>query len=258
MTFLQTIILGALEGFTEFLPISSTAHLLLTSRIFGLVDSDFLKSFTIVIQFGAILAVVVLYAGRFLKDWETNKRIIAAFVPTAAIGFGLYKIIKGFLFENTALILAALLIGGVLLIVFEIFYKKKPIRPIPLSELPYWRAVLIGAAQALAIIPGVSRAAVTIVGGMLLGVERKAIVEFSFLLAVPTMAAASGYDLLKNASQFSLGQFHLLLIGFTASFFFAIVSVRFLLNYIKNNSFTNFGIYRILLVIVALILLFRR
>ena len=124
MNFLHSIILGAVEGFTEFLPISSTAHIILTSRILGLAESEFLKTFTIVIQFGAILAVVALYWRTFLKDWETVKRIIVAFIPTAIIGFGLYKIIKGFFLVYIPLILASLFIGGAFLIVFEVFYKK--------------------------------------------------------------------------------------------------------------------------------------
>ena len=255
MNFLHSIILGAVEGFTEFLPISSTAHIILTSRILGFAESEFLKTFTIVIQFGAILAVVALYWRTFLKDWETVKRIIVAFIPTAIIGFGLYKIIKGFFLVYIPLILASLFIGGAFLIVFEVFYKKSPMSKNASEIISYKKAFLIGLAQSLAVIPGVSRAAATIIGGLLLGIERKTIVEFSFLLAAPTMAAAAGYDFLKNFSEFSTNQFDTLMVGFLASFIFAMLGIKFLLNYIGKKSFAGFGVYRIILAVLFFFLL---
>ena len=256
MDFFQVIVLAIVEGFTEFLPISSTAHLILASRILNIAESDFLKSFTIAIQLGAILAVVVLYSKRCFRDWEINKRVVVAFIPTAIIGAIFYKIIKGVFFESLALILFSLFSGGVLLIVFEIFYKKKKNQPVALKDLPYWKVMLIGVAQALAAVPGVSRAAATVVGGMLLGVSRKEIVEFSFFLAVPTMAAATAFDLSKSAGDFSLDQFHLVAAGFIASFVFAILGVKFILSYIQKNSFIGFGIYRIFLAIFLFVFFF--
>lgn len=250
MNTFHVLFLGAIEGFTEFLPISSTAHLVLASKALGLEETNFLKSFIIAIQFGAILSIVVLYWRTFLKNWEVNKRVLAAFIPTALVGFIFYQLIKDVLLESSSVILAALFLGGVFLILFEYLHKEGEMRQDSLSTIPYSKALLIGLAQALAVIPGVSRAAATIIGGMLLGIKRGTIVEFSFLLAVPTMAAAAGFDLLQNASGFSFEQTHLLLLGFAASFIFALFGVKFLLDYIKSNSFVNFGIYRIILAAV--------
>lgn len=252
MNYLHAIILGIVEGFTEFLPISSTAHLVLASRILGILETDFVKTFIIVIQLGAILAVVVLYFNRLFKNIEMLKRVVVAFLPTAAIGFILYKIIKGLLLENFWIILASLFVGGVALIAFEKLHRPQD-RAVDM--LSYKQAFFVGCAQSLAVIPGVSRAAATIVGGMLLGVPRTLIVEFSFLLAVPTMAAAAGYDLLKSAHGFGSGEFGMLAVGFITSFVFAWLGIKFLLNYIGSHSFSGFGVYRIVISIAALGLL---
>lgn len=254
MNIFHVFLLGAIEGFTEFLPISSTAHLVLASKALSLEETDFLKSFIITIQLGAILSIVALYWRTFIKKWEVNKRVLAAFLPTALVGFAFYQIIKNVFLESSLIILSALFLGGIFLILFERSYKEGEGKGQTLETIPYRSAILIGLAQSLAVIPGVSRAAATIIGGMLLGIKRETIVEFSFLLAVPTMAAAAGFDLLQHASSFSLNQLHLLLIGFGVSFVFALFGVKFLLDYIKSNSFTNFGIYRIIL--AALFLFF--
>lgn len=256
MNFLHTITLGIIEGVTEFLPISSTAHLEITSRVIGLTQSDFIKSFEISIQLGAILAVVILYSKLLFKRRHVWRPIIAGFVPTAIIGFLLYKIIKGYLLGNNWLIVATLLLGGIILIGFERWSKKMEVNPIsPISpndeivNMKLSTAVWIGLAQSLAVIPGVSRSAATIIAGRLFGISRVAIVEFSFLLAIPTMSAATGYDLLKNASSFSGEQFWMLAIGFITAFISAFFTVRFLLNYVKNHSFAAFGVYRIVIAI---------
>lgn len=256
MDIFQLIILGVVEGFTEFLPISSTAHLILTSRLLGLQESEFLKSFTIAIQLGAIFAVVLLYARRLVVDWEMNKRVLVAFLPTAVMGFVLYKVIKGILFENVGIIVLTLFVGGVFLILFEYFHKERSNEGEDVEIISYTQAFLIGCAQAFAVVPGVSRAGATIVGGMLLGVSRKAIVEFSFLLAIPTMVAATGYDLLKSGDGFTSSQFLLLAIGFVFSFFFALLGVRFLLHYIQHKSFVGFGVYRIVISLILGVYLF--
>ncbi len=257
MTLFHSIILGAIEGLTEFLPVSSTAHQVLIADLFKLPQTVFLTTFEIFIQLGAILAVVALYAKRFLADWETNKRIIVAFVPTAVIGFVLYKIIKGFFFEDTILILWMLLLGGAVLILFEAFHREQEFHVSEARSLSYRQAFLIGCAQSLAVIPGVSRAAATIVGGMLLGVRRRAIVEFSFLLAVPTMIAASGYDLYKSHAGIASGGYGMLAAGFLVAFVTAYFAVKFLLDYIKNHKFTSFGVYRIIFAIIFAFLLLR-
>ncbi|MBY0110450.1 undecaprenyl-diphosphate phosphatase [Patescibacteria group bacterium] len=249
MTPLDSVILGVVEGITEFLPISSTGHLILTAELLGLAPTEFLKSYEIVIQLGAIAAVVFLYWRSFL-DLEVLKRITAAFIPTAVIGFLLYSFIKDYLFESMEVILASLFLGGVALIALELFHKEKDDAHKDVKDITYRQAFFIGLIQTLAVIPGVSRSGATIVGGLLLGVSRVAIVEFSFLLAVPTIAAATGYDLLRNSHVFTENDFLLLAIGFVVSFLVAIVAIKFLLNFIRNYTFIPFGIYRILLALV--------
>ena len=255
MTFFQTIILGIVEGFTEFLPISSTAHLILTSRLLGVETSEFLKSFEIAIQLGAIASVVVLYWSTFLKDWATNKKIIVAFLPTAVVGAVFYSFIRNTLLASPLVSIYALLFGGVFIIIFEWLHKEKPAYASNLSEISYKKSFLIGCAQSLAVIPGVSRAAATILGGLALGISRKTIVEFSFLLAVPTMLAATVLDLSKNYTLFNYSDWQYLAIGFATSFVVAILTIKFLLNFIKTNDFKLFGIYRILLAVIFLFLL---
>lgn len=209
----------------------------------------------IAIQFGAILAVVFLYARRLLKDWEMGKKILVAFLPTAVIGFLLYKIIRGVLFESPLVIIIALFVGGIILIIFELLFKEKETHIADMKDITYAQAFAVGCAQSLAIIPGVSRAAATIMGGMFVGIKRVAIVEFSFVLAVPTMAAAAGYDFFKNAGGFTASQFHLLAAGFIISFFAALLGVKFLLNLIQRYSFVGFGVYRIVVAVIFFIFL---
>jgi undecaprenyl-diphosphatase len=253
MTFFDAIILGIVEGFTEFLPISSTAHLILTAKLLGLETSEFLKSFEIVIQLGAITAVVFLYWKLLVSKWDLNKKIITAFIPTAVVGLIFYSFIKGVLFENPLVSIYALIIGGVVLIAFEIFHKEKDEAVGELEDINYRQAFSIGLFQSVAVIPGVSRAAATILGGMLVGIKRKTIVEFSFLLAIPTMAAATGLDLLKSAGSFSNADFTSLGVGFFISFVTAIVSIKLLIKFIQSHSFISFGVYRIILGLVFLL-----
>ncbi len=247
---LQAIVFGIVEGITEFLPISSTGHLMLTAHVLGLDQTAFLKSFEIVIQFGAILSVVVLYWRSLLVNSEILKRVVVAFVPTGILGLTLYKVIKRYLLASHTVVLWSLLLGGVFLIVFELLYRENDHAVDELSEIPYGTSLLIGLFQSIAMIPGVSRSASTIVGGLVLGLRRKTIVEFSFLLAVPTMLAATGLDLVKNVGEFSLGQIQFLSIGFVVSFFAALAGVKYLLRFIKHHTFIAFGVYRIALVIV--------
>ena len=245
MNLTDALIFGIVEGVTEFLPISSTGHLMLTAKVMGFSQTNFLKSFEIAIQLGAILSVVVLYWRKFLVDFEVLKRVLAAFLPTAVLGFFLYKIVKKILLNSPQVVLWSLFVGGIFLIIFEWLHREKESAVEDLEKIPYRKAFCIGIFQSLAMIPGVSRAAATIVGGLLLGVKRRTIVEFSFLLAVPTMLAATALDLLKSAREFSTGQMEFLLVGFTASFIVAIVSIKFLLHFIKHHTFIWFGIYRV-------------
>lgn len=250
MTFLDSSLLGVVEGISEFLPISSTAHLILTGRLLGLPQTDFLKTFEVAIQLGAILSVVVLYWRSFLQSKEVLFKIAAAFVPTMIIGFVLHEVIKNVFFESTTLILWSLLLGGVFLIAFEKFHREASDATDDIASVTYKQAVVIGLFQSVAVVPGVSRAAATIVGGLLLGLKRKTIVDFSFLLAVPTMLAATALDLVKEGGAFSSADYGLLAVGFVTSFIVAILAIKWLLRFIKNHSFTAFGVYRIIIAIL--------
>lgn len=250
MDFLHAIIFGIVEGITEFLPISSTGHLMLTAQVMGLGQTEFLKTFEIAIQLGAILSVVLLYWRSLLVDLEITKRVIVAFLPTAVLGLLFYKIIKKYLLASTHVVLWSLFLGGIFLIIFEIFHRRRVEHIDDLASIPYSTAILIGLFQSVAMIPGVSRSAATIVGGLILGLKRKTIVEFSFLLAVPTMLAATCLDLYKNATSFSTQQAGFLLVGFIVSFIAALFSVKFLLSFIKHHTFISFGIYRIAIVLL--------
>lgn len=253
MTLVQTVVLGVVEGLTEFLPISSTAHLILASKLLNLRTSDFLKSFEISIQLGAIASIVFLYWKTLISKWDLNTKIVAAFVPTAIVGLIFYKLIKNVLLENYLISVYALFFGGMALIIFELFYREKESDIKELADISYKQAVVIGLFQSISIIPGVSRAAATILGGMTMGIKRKTIVEFSFLLAIPTMIAATGLDLIKSADVFSRADILNLGIGFAVSFITAMISVKFLLKFIQNNSFASFGIYRIIIALLFLI-----
>lgn len=244
MNFWDAVILGIVEGITEFLPVSSTGHLILTSTLLGLKQTDFQKTFEVAIQLGSILAVVFLFHQRLFNDIELWKRIVVAFIPTGVLGLLLYKIIKGYLF-NPFVVATMLILGGVVFILVEWWLKKHPPQVHDEDQIPYWKALLIGLFQSLAMVPGTSRSGATIIGGLLLGLDRKTATEFSFLLAVPTMFAATGYDIFKHHSEFSLENWNLLLVGFVTAFISAIVAVKWFLNFIKNHSFIPFGIYRI-------------
>jgi undecaprenyl-diphosphatase len=252
MTLLQALVMGIVEGLTEFLPISSTGHLILAARLLGIPPSDFQKSFEIAIQLGAIGAAAALYWRSFL-NLQILAKVIVAFVPTGVIGLALYPFVKAYLLGNEAVVLWALAIGGAILIVFELLYREPAGAVDDVADISYRDAFCIGLFQTLAIVPGVSRSGATIVGGLALGLKRETIVVFSFLLAVPTMAAATGLDLMKNASSFSADQFHVLAAGFVASFVVAMLSIKFLLAYVRTRTFIPFGVYRIA---VALIFVF--
>jgi undecaprenyl-diphosphatase len=242
-------ILSLVEGITEFLPISSTGHLILATKILGLLPSDFLKSFEIAIQLGAILSVVLLYWQSLVIDRKLVGKIFTAFFPTAVLGLIFYKCVKNYLLNNEKIVLIALFIGGVSLILFELFYRGKKQTDQQVGDISYKQAFIIGVCQSLAIIPGVSRSLATILGGLALGINRKTIVQFSFLLAIPTMVSAVAYDLAKSAGNFTTNQFYYLGLGFIISFITAFISIRFLIAFIEKHNFIVFGVYRILLVL---------
>ena len=257
MNFLQSVILSIVEGFSEFLPISSTGHMILASDILKIAQTSFVKDFEIIIQLGAILSIVVLYFKQFSRNTEVWKRVLIAFFPTAAIGFLLFKFIKSFLLGNLYITLFALFLGGIALILLELIYKEKEHHAGTIEKISLKNAFLIGVFQSIAIIPGVSRSAATIVSALFLGTKRKAAAEFSFLLAVPTMLAATALDLLKSNFSYSSGEWLLLLIGFIGSFISALIVVRWFLKYIQTHTFIPFGIYRIIASILFYLIVVR-
>ncbi len=251
MSLIHAIMLGIVEGLTEFLPVSSTGHLILASRLLSVPQTDFVKSFEVAIQLGAILSVVAIYFRRLFTDWETMKRLAVAFLPSAVVGATLYPLIRRML-ESELVVVAALFFGGLAIILFERFGPDHKDGAGTDAERPMTmrQALLVGVAQALAVIPGVSRSAATIIGGLALGLSRTAITEFSFLLAVPTMAAATGYDLWKNADAFSMDDFGVLAVGFVVSFLVAWVAVKSFLRFVRAHSFEVFGWYRMIAAIL--------
>ena len=254
MTLFYALVLGIIEGVTEFLPISSTAHLILASRAMHLAETEFLKSFQIIIQLGAILSVVVLYWSKFWS-WEVIKKLVVAFIPTGVVGLTVYKALKSYLLGNMTVVLTSLAVGGVLLILYERFRPMREAEEIDFSEITYGKALMIGVFQSLAIIPGVSRSAATIVGGSFIGISKRTIVEFSFMLAVPTMMAATLLELIKSPAL--NGNYAVLATGFVVSFFTAIVAIKSFLTFIKKRSFAAFGWYRILLAAVFYLVFLR-
>lgn len=245
----DAFILGIVEGLTEFLPVSSTGHLILTAHILGISHTEFTKSFEIAIQLGSILAVVFIYLERFIKDFETWKRVVLAFIPTGLVGFLLYRVIKGYFIGNDLIVVVNLFLGGIILIIAD-KYCERFCSLKDIDELPIKRAPIIGLFQALAVMPGVSRSGATIIGGMLMGLSRKSAAEFSFTLAVPTMLAATAYDLLKTGGQFGSSQWELLGVGFLTAFFTALVTVKAFLKFLNSHGFMVFGVYRIVIALV--------
>lgn len=249
MDLIQTLILSFVEGVTEFLPISSTGHLVLASHILGIKQTEFVKSFEIIIQLGAILSIVFLYYKTLLntKIWP---KIFVAFLPSAVVGLLFYKIIKEYLIGNSLITVIALLIGGVAFILVEYFNKEKQTNQVSkIEHITFKNALIIGLFQSISVIPGVSRAGSTILGALLLKTNRKTAAEFSFILAVPTMMAATGLDVIQTKLNFSPNELFLLGIGFVSSFIFAGISVKLLVKFLSNHNFIAFGIYRIVLAI---------
>lgn len=249
MSFLQAILLSIIEGITEYLPISSTGHMVLAARALSLPQTEFVKTFEISIQLGAILAVFFLYFRTLKAKISIWRPIIIAFIPTGILGLVLYRAIKTYLLGNSLVTVIALFIGGVILIFFERYWhpKNKTEGTVTLENISVKQAFGIGLVQSLSMIPGVSRAASCIVGGMVLGLNRTTAVEFSFLLAIPTMAAAVGLDLLKSNIAFSGNEVMILVLGFLGAFFSAGVAVRYFIQYVKHHTLAAFGVYRMLL-----------
>lgn len=250
MSWLEALILGIVEGVTEFLPVSSTGHLILASELMGMEQTSFQTTFEVVIQLGSILAVVFAFREKIFTSIALWKRLIVGFIPTAILGFTLYKIIKSLFLPSTVAYM--LIIGGVVFILIEYFYKEKEHHVDAVEEVSYKQAFMIGLFQSLAMVPGTSRSGATIIGGLLIGLKRKTAAEFSFLLAVPTMFAATFYDILKHHDEFDFSQAQALGIGFITAFIVALAIVHWFLTFIKKHTFIPFGIYRIIVGIVFL------
>lgn len=253
MTNIQAIVLGVLEGLTEFLPISSTGHLTLASHFMNIVQNDQFIVFEIAIQLGAILAVLFFFWKRFFNI-NLLIKLFVAFLPTGIIGLLIYKHIK-VLLASEIIVATSLVLGGIILILVEKNYKKVLLTKNPETEISLYKSFLLGLAQSVAMIPGVSRSGATIVAGLLMNIERKVLVEFTFLLAVPTMSAATLYSIYKHKEILTAEYLNTLFLGFISSFLVALVVIKFFLNYIKKYDFVPFGIYRIIFGLILLLFL---
>ena len=252
MDIFQSIILGIIEGFTEFLPISSTGHLIVASQFLGLEQDSTNKAFEVIIQFAAILAVILNYKEKFsLKKIELWKKLILAFIPIGAVGFVFSHQIKGLF--SIQIVATMFIIGGVVFLITEKFYKETSTHITDVEDVSYKQALLIGIAQIFALIPGTSRAGSTILGAMFVGLSRKASAEFSFLLAFPVMCATTGYDILKHYKEFVDINLITLGVGFTTAFIVAYLTIKLFLKFLENFTFVAFGIYRIIFGIILLI-----
>jgi len=252
MSILQAFIIAIIEGLTEFLPVSSTGHMILASTIMNIQDDAFVKTFEICIQLGAIMAIVMLYAKKFLQSFTIYFKLGIAFIPTGIAGFLAYPYIKAYLF-NSIVVATSLILGGIVLILIDKKVVAKKSETDVLENISYKNSFSLSLIQCFSMIPGVSRAAATIIGGVFNGLDKKQATEFSFLLAVPTMLAATGYDLIKTPIAFTSHEILLLAIGLVVAFFTAWLAVKVFLKIVENYGFKHFGYYRIIIGIVFLI-----
>ena len=257
MTILDSIILGVVEGITEFLPVSSTAHLILTAKLLGLQETVSLKAYETIIQFGAILAVLFIYKDKiFWSNNNTNNstnmkqtiilwiKLCVAFIPTGLVGLFFYSYIKAF-FTPSATIWF-MIATGMIFIIVEKLHTEKEHHINSLEKTNFFKSILIGLFQTIALLPGVSRSGATIIGGMLIGLKRKTAVEFSFLLAIPTMLVATAYEIYKGYNDFVFDSILTLGIGFVVSFLASFLAVKWFLKFVEKYDFIPFGIYLIL------------
>lgn len=254
MTVFEAIVIAVVEGITEFLPISSTGHMIITESLLGMNIDEFTKAFTVNIQFGAILSVVVLYWRRFLQSWTFYQKLFVAFLPAAVIGFLASDFIDSLL-EDVLVVAITMFIGGILLLFVDKWFNKASEN----QEISYPTAVKIGFWQCIAMIPGVSRSAASIIGGMQQKLSRTNAAEFSFFLAVPTMAAASGYKLLKlilepNGVSMLKDNLITLLIGNVVAFIVAMIAIKTFITFLQKHGFKVFGWYRIFVGLILIIL----
>ena len=254
MDIIQTIIIGIIEGITEFLPISSTGHMIVAEKILAVPDNEFIKTFTVAIQLGAILAVVVLYWKKFFdfSRWQFYIKLIVAVIPALLLGFLFANKIDALL-QSTTTVVISMLLGGIVLLVIDNYFKSPTIDAE--EKISFQKAFVIGVWQCIAMIPGVSRSAASIIGGMQQKLTRKSAAEFSFLLAVPTMIAATGYKLLKGYKAFSSHDIKMLALGNIIAFIVALVAIKFFIGFLQKHGFKAFGYYRIIVCIILLLLM---
>ena len=259
MDTLQAIIIAIVEGLTEFLPISSTGHMIIAEKALGITETDFIKVFTVAIQLGAILAVVVLYHKKFFdfKRWQFYVKLAAAVVPALILGFLFSKKIDALL-ESSLTVAISMLVGGIILLFIDKSFTRSTIQSEERVSLP--KAVIIGTWQCIAMIPGVSRSAASIIGGMQQKLTRSAAAEFSFFLAVPTMLAATVYKLYKyhkESGGFSGEEIKQLAIGNIMAFVVAMLAIKFFISFLKKYGFKIWGVYRIIVGIILLLLIWK-
>ena len=254
MTILDSVILGAIEGFTEFLPISSTGHLIVASQFLGIDQNAVTKAYQVIIQFAAILAVILNYREKFtLQKIDLWIKIFLAFIPIGTIGFIFSDQIKALF--TTQIVAIMFIVGGVILLIVEKYFIQDKQHTIDdIEDVSLKQSMIIGFAQVFALIPGTSRAGSTIIGALLIGLSRKASAEFSFLLAFPVMSAVTAYDLLKHYKDFSDANLITLAVGFIVAFFVAYLTIKLFLVFLERFTFVSFGIYRIIFGIALLIL----
>ena len=244
MGILESILLGIIEGITEFLPISSTGHLIVASEFLNIDQTNVTKAYEVIIQFAAILAVVLNYSDKFsIKKIELWKKLTLAFIPIGAVGFVFSSQIKAMF--DIKIVAIMFIIGGIVFLIVEKFYKETDKHIDDVEKVTYKQSLYIGLAQIFALIPGTSRAGSTIIGAMLVKLNRKAAAEFSFLLAFPVMCATTGYDLLKHYKDFTDANFIILGVGFVTAFIVAYITIKLFLKFLENFTFVSFGIYRI-------------
>jgi len=254
MDIIQAIIIGIIEGFTEFLPISSTGHMIVASEFLGIEQTAVIKAYEVIIQFAAILAVMLLYRDKInLKEIDLWTKLMAAFLPLAIIGFLLKEWIKEiFVIETVAWMF---IVGGIIFIIVEYFHEDEKKESKEVEDVTWFQAMVIGFGQVLSLVPGTSRAGATIIAGMLSGVNRKASTEFSFLLAIPVMTAVSGYDLLKHYQDFAGADMTAFMVGFVVAFVVAYITIKLFIVFLQRFTFVAFGIYRIVFGIILLMIL---
>jgi len=253
MSVFESIIIAIIEGLTEFLPVSSTGHMILAKAAMGITEEGgFVDSFIVSIQIGAILAILSLYYKRFLQGIHIYYKLAAAFIPTAVIGLLAYDTIKGYLF-NPTVVAVALIVGGIVLILIDKRVVAKETQVMDLSQIPLKNAVFIGLFQSLSMVPGTSRAASSIIGGVFNKLDKTQATEFSFLLAVPTMLAATGYDLYKTPAEFTNNQLLILILGMVVAFISAFIAVKIFIKLVSAYGFKHYGYYRILIGVVFLV-----